>query len=434
DEIATVIGYVRLPAHEIMQRYETANNHVMNSLLAHASAAIWGERPWAIRLPSIIFGIAGVWAFYFLARQIWAGRMALLGTFMFAVSYHHVYYTQNARGYSAFVFFALLATGLLLRLLRTDATQSTLRYAVAYTVAVGLGMYALLLMVFVVLGHGCVLLLARRWGALGWLLAGIALALLLYAPMTQSLIAYFSERPSETGQLLFSTAFAREIKPIVLLLVVGAIVMPALLWRLARRQPLAAGLLVLPLMFNIVVPAWRGQGMHPRSLIYGLPVAYFFLMEGMDWARLRSRWIPWIVVSVVTIVSLVMLGRYYPLPKQGFQQALTYIAAHRGPTDNRIGLTLGGKAARFYDPSLVLIEDSGQLHQWLKTAHNPTWILYTFENDMRQSAPELYDWLMTATTHQATFPGVIGDGAVHVRLWLPDNGGTTGNPTGGQSD
>ena len=53
---------------------------------------------------------------------------------------------------------------------------------------------------------------------------------------------------------------------------------------------------------------------------------------------------------------------------------------------------------------------------------------------MRQSAPELYDWLMTATTHQATFPGVIGDGAVHVRLWLPDNGGTTGNPTGGQSD
>ncbi|MFN2507470.1 MAG: glycosyltransferase family 39 protein, partial [Chthoniobacterales bacterium] len=69
----------------------------MNSLLAHAASAIFGERPWTVRLPSVVFGIAGVWAFYFVARQIWQRGVALSGTFLFAVSYHHIYYTQMAR-------------------------------------------------------------------------------------------------------------------------------------------------------------------------------------------------------------------------------------------------------------------------------------------------------------------------------------------------
>jgi hypothetical protein len=142
-------------------------------------------------------------------------------------------------------------------------------------------------------------------------------------------------------------------------------------------------------------------------------------MEGMDWARQRFRWILWVVVAAVTVISLVMLARYYPLPKQGFQQALTYVAAHRGSTDHRIGLTLGGKAARFYDPTWEVIEDSSQLQRWLKTADRPTWVLYTFENELRRASPELYYWLMTSTTYQARFPSVIGDGVVYVRLWLP---------------
>ncbi len=428
DEIVTVQHYVRSPLHEIIQRYEAANNHVLNSLLAHLSAAIWGEQAWAIRLPSILFGIAGVWAFFFLARQLWTKQIALIGTLMFSASYHHVYYSQNARGYSAFVFFALLATGMLLRLLGADtAKPAQWWYGAAYAGAIGLGAYSLLLMVFVVVGHTCVLVLARRWRALGWLFAGIGFALLLYAPMMSSLIMYFSQQPTETGQPLFSIAFARELKPVALVLLIGAMVAPVLLYRFARRSPLAVALIFLPLVFNFLIPAWRGQGVHPRSLIYGLPVAYFFLMEGLDWARLRFRWATWIAVGVVTVVSLVMLVRYYPLPKQGFQQALHYIAAHRSPNDEQIGITLGGKAARFYDPSLVIIETPDQLRQWLENARDPTWVLFTFESQLRNTTPELHDWLMTATTHQAIFPGVIGDGEVQVRLWLPNAGGQSGD-------
>lgn len=419
DEIVTVQNYVRLPAQEIIRRYDAANNHVLNSLLSHVVTLALGEQPWAVRLPAILFGVATVWAFSFVAHRLWSHPIAVLGTLMFAVSYPHVYYTQNARGYSAFLFFALVSMGLLDRLVSADGARHSRWYGMCYAVAIALGAYSLPLMAFVALGHGCALLLARRWRALAWLLSGAAITLLIYAPMARDLLVYFSQRASETGNPLFSAAFAQELEPILPMLVIAAIITPVLLARLGRRRPLAAMLLFLPLAFNIVIPAWRGQGAHPRSLLYALPVAYMLLMEAMYWIGPRVRWAPWATTSAVTLASLLLLSRYYPLPKQGFQQALVYIAAHRGPNDDQIGLTLGGKAARFYDPSFVLIEDAEQLRQWLVNADAPTWVIFTFEADLQRTAPSLHDWLLASTIPQARFAGVIGDGTVQVRLWLP---------------
>ena len=87
--IATVLNYVRPPLRTLLSTYGSANNHVFNSVLAQFSVGIFGsEQPWVVRLPSILFGIASVWAFHFVARQLWTGQVALIGTFMFAVSYH----------------------------------------------------------------------------------------------------------------------------------------------------------------------------------------------------------------------------------------------------------------------------------------------------------------------------------------------------------
>jgi hypothetical protein len=419
DEIVTVQYQVRKPVAELIGQYESANNHVLNSLLSYACVAVGGERPWVVRLPAVLFGIAGVWAFYFVSRLFWERHVALLGTFLFAVSYHHVYYTQNARGYSAFVFFALLATGMLIRLLRVEHGRWTTGYGLGYAVALGLGTYALLLMGFVLLGHACALLAGRRWRALLWLGAGVLLALLFYAPMAPGLAAYYREHPSYTGHPVFSLAFAHELRPLAVPLVIGGLVVPLLLARLARGQPLVGALLLLPLVFTVLLTVLRGQGVHPRSFIYGLPLGYLFLTAALEWAWLRFRPMAWAGVALIAVVSLVLLGRYYPLPKQGFLQGLDYIARHRGPNDDRIGLSLGGKAARFYDPAVVLINSPEELEAWLQEAKYPTWVLYTFEQDLRGSEPALHDWVTSATVRQATFPGVIGDGAVHVHLWLP---------------
>jgi uncharacterized membrane protein YuzA (DUF378 family) len=132
DEIVTVIHFVDVPFAQVVSTYGLANNHVLNSVLVNLVGAWFGTDPWLLRLPALVFGMAGVWAFWWVAVVLWPRGAALVGTTLFAVSYHHVYYSQNARGYSALIFFALVATGCVLRLTADtpDARSATRwRYA-----------------------------------------------------------------------------------------------------------------------------------------------------------------------------------------------------------------------------------------------------------------------------------------------------------------
>ena len=421
DEIVAVLFFVRPPLATVVTSYQLAANHVLYSVLAHASASTLGERPWALRLPAIAFGVAGVWAFWFVASRVWPRTPALVGTWLFAISFHAIYYSQDARGYSAVLFFALLATGFLLRMVDGARTPRA-SDAIGYAVAIGLGLYAMLLMVFVVAGHATVLAVWRRWRPLAALAAGVALGALLYAPMAPSLIEFYRTHPADTGYPLLSDAFRRAIGPLALVLVVGGVFGLVVVARFARRAPMTAALLLAPLAWNVLAPLVRGQGVYPRSFIYGLAVAYLLLVEAIDWAI--ERWPPgaWALAGAVAIASAVQLVPFYQLPKQGFRQALQYIEQNRVRDDDRIGLTLGGKAVRFYDPSIALIEDAPSLRDHIGLTHRTTWIVSTFPRQLRSDAPDLYDWLQTQTSHRAEFPGVIGDGTVHVHYWAPARG------------
>lgn len=427
DEIITVINFVRAPLASVVTHYNLANNHVMNSVLTNLSASYLGEDPWAVRLPAILFGIAGVWAFWFVATAVWPRVPVLFGTLLFAASYHHIYYSQNARGYSALIFFGLLSTGFLLRLLAGELPASALRasarltprwqHAVGYSVAVGLGLYAMLLMAFIVAGQAAVLVALRRWRGLGALGAGVGLAALLYAPMAGSLVEYYRTHAADTGFPLLSREFARALAPIAVLLVAAGVVALPVLIRFGRRQPVAAALIVAPMVFNVAIPLLRGQGVYPRSFVFGLAVAYLLLVEALDWALATRRAIAWIATGVIAAASFIKLAPYYQLPKQGFRQALAYIDDRRAASDDRIGLTLGGKAARFYDPSIILIETAADLRARTAGSGRPAWIISTFAAQMEATRPELSEWLRAEASDKAEFGGVVGDGTVHVHYW-----------------
>ncbi len=66
--------------------------------------AIFGAQEWAIRLPSVIFGTATIPAIYWVSRQALSRRASLCVALLLAVSYHHIFFSQNARGYTAYVF------------------------------------------------------------------------------------------------------------------------------------------------------------------------------------------------------------------------------------------------------------------------------------------------------------------------------------------
>src|SRR5262245_1847272 len=115
DEIFTYLKFASMPVGEILTTYDSQNQNFLYSLLVRACFYTFGEGPWSLRLPAVIFGVASIWAAYFFGRQIVSETEALLTAALLTVSYHHIWFSQNARGYTGLLFWALLASGFFLR-------------------------------------------------------------------------------------------------------------------------------------------------------------------------------------------------------------------------------------------------------------------------------------------------------------------------------
>ena len=199
DEIFTLVDSVRQPVAQIVTVFPGNNQHTLYSVLAHVSIQAFGEEAWSLRLPARLFGAATPPVLYLFAREFTGRTEAMLAGLLLAVSYHHVWFSQNARGYSALAFFALLASWLLLRGLRRGKRSDFLWYGVASALAV----YTHLTMVFMVMAHAaaCALLFGvppfdkdalPRWRlpAMGFVLAAV-FSLALYAPLLLDVQQFF---------------------------------------------------------------------------------------------------------------------------------------------------------------------------------------------------------------------------------------------------
>ena len=86
----------------------------LSFVINHAFLQI-GESEFFLRLPSALFGVASLPVFYLLARELTSRRVALLSTFVLAVSPFHVWYSQEGRMYAQVLFFSLLSSVVLLQ-------------------------------------------------------------------------------------------------------------------------------------------------------------------------------------------------------------------------------------------------------------------------------------------------------------------------------
>src|SRR5204863_3658184 len=112
-------------------------NHLLNSLLSRIAVTLFGEHEWALRLPAIIFGTLSIPLLYFGVRR-YSGRVeASLAALALTVSYHHVFFSQYARGYSAMVFGALLGTFALLEALEQRSLWAWAVYCLGMFICVG---------------------------------------------------------------------------------------------------------------------------------------------------------------------------------------------------------------------------------------------------------------------------------------------------------
>lgn len=457
DEITPILQYRQFTPFEVVTTYLSSNNHMLNTLLVKGTTRLFGEREWAIRLPAVLFGVAGVPALYWLARLAASRLESLEISLLLAVSYHHVFFSQNSRGYTAYLFFSMVTTGLLARGLLRDRSVTWTWYVVA-TVA---NFAALLHSVFVfgahvLIGAGAALGRYFRGEEPGALLRRLCLGFGVTALLGFQLWATMLPQAYATILATYSTAgsgFSIMSGEFLADLLTGLregfgaaffLLLPAGLLGcygfmvLVRRQWILGAALALPLALTVAAVVAGSLTASPRFFLLGLPLAAFAVVLGLgEIARVvvaraspsRPALAPrlaGVAIGVLALASLAALPRYYSVPKQPYRAAVAY-ALHQRPPHEMIVLVYPVEHGfRYYAAGtglqegrdFVVVRSEAALDEAVRAnGAGHLMMITTFPRTLRLDKPELHARLQAGWAPVKEFPATIHDGSI--TIWLP---------------
>lgn len=417
DEIFTLTQYVRAPLGQLLFDFSSLNNHMFYSLQAKAAVALLGESAWVLRLPAMLFGLGSLVLVWMIGRRPAGPVAALFAVFLLAISYHHVWFSQNARGYTGLLFWTSLATFFLVEGLK----RPDWRIWTGYGLSVAAGMYTHLSAGFFFASHALVYgaawlarhakPLARYPGlhniapAYGFALGGLLTALLYLPLFAQVLTAVNKVSQSKTtspmAEWVNPMRMLHEIVsslgafgPLAPFALAGAVIVigigGVMLWRRSPLLvavygisiPLALGLLLL-LDFRI----W------PRYFFVDIGFVFLCLAAGMQAlcgliARLcrvprLERPLFAAGVLVASAASLVLLVRNYERPKQNFDGALRMIAAGREHGDVATSIGLASEPIKsYFEPDWPVVRNDADL-QALEARARHVWVVTAFNDHVR---------------------------------------------------
>ena len=428
DEVITLVHYARRPMGWILTSYPDQNQHMLYSLLAHCSLRIFGEQAWALRLPAVVFGAGSISALFLLGRRLVGESEALLACALMTVSYHRIWFSQDARGYTGLLFLTLLATWLWLEALDRDQWGTWL----GYSACVVLGIWIHMTMIFVAAAHALIFLIVwlrseRRPAPLGRAAAAFALcgtiSLQIYAlSLPQFLHAALSTpqgaAPTQWTHPWWTLSESlRSLRvgsaAVAVVAVLGAAFFAAGWLRMFRQQQPAAWAMVLPAVLTGAAMVAMGHCLFPRFFFFSMGFGILILIHG---AMLAARWSPragYGLAGLMIVACALTVPRCYA-PKQDFVGARDYVERQRTASDPVIALSLAAHAySEYYAPAWPAAWTSGELAT-LRGPSGRAFIVYTLPEDLRAFHPDLWRAVQADFDTVKIFPGTLGGGEVYV--------------------
>jgi hypothetical protein len=475
DEMLLAVRWAPLRLWEIVTTYTSQNQHMLYSVLARVAMDLFGEHNWALRLPAVLFGIATVPALYFCARQVASQGEGLLAAALLAVSYHHVWFSQNARGYTGLALWTVVTTYFFLRGMR----ERGLRPWLWYGVTMALGMYTHLTMGFVAAAQFLVALWSLpRWrrgvetqaaefggkvrsgefkmqpntyyliqspvygATLGFVLAGV-LTLALYAPVLPQVLARTVGQHSSAAAQVQSAwtnplwLVLETLRGLVagaggaagyVVLPVAAFILLAGLVSYWRQSRYVVGLMVIPGVITAVVMLFLEHNLWPRFFFFAIGFGMMLLVRGamvagawvqakiqyrQDAGDSKTAWGTGLVILMI-FASAWSVRSAWIYPKQDFAGALQFVESQRQPDEP---VALAGLAVfpyrEYYKRDWPAVATHAELDS-LRAPGRRTWLVYASPIFVESRQPEIWNAIRTEFEQVRVFRGTMGDGAVFV--------------------
>jgi len=183
----------------------------IHPLLYYSTLNIWmdvfGQSAFAVRLLSVILGVATVGMMYMLAHELFGEKTALAAAFITALAPFHVQYSQETRMYALLGLLLVTATWCFVKGWRSPdmpvgeglkpspminhLRDPRLRWWLAFGVLAALAMYTQQLAAFYLVALGLVPAIRRRWDQFRWVALAAAIGIILYLPWLINLPGQF---------------------------------------------------------------------------------------------------------------------------------------------------------------------------------------------------------------------------------------------------
>jgi len=435
DELQTLVDYVRLPLLQLFSTFDSKNQHLLYSVSAKLSIGLFGETAWSLRLPALVFGVASVGVAYWFGSLVTGRREALLAAALLAFSYHHVWFSQNARGYTGLLLWTLAGSGLFVLLLRQTESRGW-ALSVAYAVTMSLAMYTHATAAVVVAAHltvAAVLAFRARvtpWQAVVGLGLTVTLTLQLYAVVLPQLLETLTA-PTMGGVdavwqnpawLIRETlsGLAAGVPGGGVGVAAGLTVVAIGVVSYGKKSPGLVGLMLLPAAITLLVIIGLGHNLWPRFFFFSAGFATLIAVRGVFvlFRLLRvphGREVATAATALAALVSATTVPGAWG-PKQDYGAAGAFVDEQLTAGDAVVVLDMTKLPYNGYEErGWVTINSETELLA-LEDRHARTWLLYTFPTRLAAIDPDTWSRLQTHYNRAAEYPGSVRGGEVVVMV------------------
>ena len=299
------------------------------SVLMFIWIGLFGDSEISVRILPMIFGISSIVLIYVLACRTTNEKIALLAAFLLSFSPVHIWYSQEARSYSALIFFLLFAV--IAKLILNDAAARPVWFFI-YSAAVFAGvfshyyfsLYIFLISIIVILGNH-----AYKWRILAVNAAvEFFLGILFFIKFAKSAIKtqqsdWRTFSFLELKELFFKwfllggNSWDAEIYYwwiIFIQVISAAIFLRGVMFLLKKSNRLQSSheivlyLFTLP-FFLLIISGFGQQGYIERSVITALP--FFFIVIAAGASGFKNKIIRYACVLTIIIISTATVAVYY---------------------------------------------------------------------------------------------------------------------------
>ena len=431
DEVAIQQMFVDRGLPVIMAYMPSMPHHVLYSVMVYVSELLPLPLEVAYRLPAMLFGAAAVPLIYRLARTVFRRTSAAAVGVLCAVSLFAIAHAQMGKSYSVTLFVVPCVVACAVGILR-DLDRGRMWLGLG----IGLGMLVFLHLYNVYLAAGLVLALCLVFvRCYGWgrqtvpvfvrrlLVVGLvcgAILFLVYSLMLPQVLALAEDvktQPEERLSIeffrgwLMQATFWGDSWPVALTCAGLACVGAVFFW---RREPNAALLGVVPVVFLVAWVAVNRSFIYPRYLVFAFPLFAALCVEAVGSIgrftrrRVVSR-VGVIAFSLVFVAATVpSLLRYYRFGHQNLRAAAHLVESKAGPNDAIAAYGLCRDEFPFYAPRARTIRDVNGLDSLLESTPQSVYLLIAYPGVLQNQAR---DWEYIQDTFQRIrhYPGMLMD-------------------------